>query len=127
MRLSLVGSLIDESADLPESLGFLAGGDDSVRGYRFESIGVTQNGETTVGKHAIVASVEYQHPIREGLALAAFVDMGDAFNSNVDLKKGAGLGLRWRLPFGALRLDLASALDLDGTPLRLHFSFGADL
>ncbi|HAU68834.1 MAG TPA: hypothetical protein DCW52_10625 [Gammaproteobacteria bacterium] len=127
MRLSLAGSLIDESADLPESLGFLAGGDDSVRGYRFESIGVTQNGETTVGKHAIVASVEYQHPIRDGLALAAFVDMGDAFNSNVDLKKGAGLGLRWRLPFGALRLDLASALDLEGNPLRLHFSFGADL
>ena len=127
MRLSLAGSWIDESADLPESLGFLAGGDDSVRGYRFESIGVSQNGEITVGKHAIVASMEYQHPIRDGLALAAFVDMGDAFNSNVDFKKGAGLGLRWRLPFGALRLDVASALDLEGDPLRLHFSFGADL
>jgi translocation and assembly module TamA len=127
LRMGLSGSLISESADLPESLGFLAGGDDSVRGYAFESIGVNRNGETTVGKHAVVGSIEYQHPIRDGLALATFVDIGDAFDNKADFKKGVGVGLRWRLPFGALRLDLASALDLEGDPLRLHFSFGTDL
>ena len=127
LRLRLAGSLIDDASKLPESLGFLAGGDDSVRGYSFESIGVERNGETTVGKKLIVISAEYQHPIREGLALATFIDAGDAFDGRADFKKGAGMGLRWRLPFGALRLDVASGLDLDGDPLRLHFSFGTDL
>lgn len=127
LRLQLAGSLIDEATELPESLGFLTGGDDSVRGYRFESIGVQRNGETEVGKHLVVASAEYEHPIRNAISVATFVDVGDAFNGSIDLKRGAGLGLRWRLPFGALRLDVASALDRDGDPLRLHFSFGTDL
>ncbi len=127
LRLSLGRSLISDPTDLPESLGFLTGGDDSVRGYAFETIGAERNGRTQVAKHAVVAGIEYQHPLRNGLALAAFVDTGDAFNASPSFKTGAGLGLRWRLPFGALRLDLASALDKEGDPLRLHFSFGTDL
>jgi translocation and assembly module TamA len=126
-RIKVGASLIDEAIDLPASLGFLAGGDDSVRGYKFESIGVQNNGITRVGKNLVVGSVEYQHPLRESFALATFVDIGDAFDSGIDLKKGVGVGLRWRLPFGALRLDLASALDREGDPVRLHFSFGTDL
>lgn len=127
LRLKLAGSLVDEALELPESLGFLAGGDDSIRGYAFESIGVVRNGELSVAKNLAVGSVEYEHPIKNGFALAAFVDAGDAFDSNPSYKTGAGLGLRWRLPFGALRLDAASALDRDGKPIRLHFSFGTDL
>jgi translocation and assembly module TamA len=126
-RIKLAGSLIDEAVRLPESLGFLAGGDDSIRGYRYESIGVERNGVTTVGKNLIVGSVEYQHPIKANFAWATFIDAGDVFDGNAQYKKGAGMGLRWRLPFGALRLDLASALDRPGDPVRLHFSFGTDL
>ena len=126
-RFKLGGTLIDDGADLPESIGFLAGGNDSVRGYRFESIGQERNGETNVAKNIVVASLEYQHPVRKDIYLATFLDIGDAFDSNPDYKKGAGVGLRWRLPFGALRFDVASALDLDGKPLRAHFSFGTDL
>ncbi len=126
-RLTLAGSVVDESALLPESLGFLTGGDETIRGYSFESIGALRNGETVTAKNLAVASVEYQHPIRNGLALATFIDIGDAFDNNADLKRGAGFGLRWRLPFGALRLDAASALDLEGRPWRLHFGFGTDL
>jgi translocation and assembly module TamA len=127
LRFTVAGSLIDEAIALPESLGFLAGGDDSIRGYSYESIGVERNGEISVGKNLVVASMEYQHPIKSGFALAGFIDAGDAFDSNPVYQRGAGLGIRWRLPFGALRLDLASALDREGQPLRLHFSFGTDL
>lgn len=127
LRFKLASSLIDDATDLPESLGFLAGGDDSIRGYKYESIGVERDGRTTIAKNLTVGSIEYQHPIRDGLSLAGFFDAGDAFDDNPDFKKGAGIGLRWRLPFGALRLDAASALDLDGDPIRLHFSFGTDL
>jgi translocation and assembly module TamA len=126
-RVKLAGSVIDEAVRLPESLGFLAGGDDSIRGYRYESIGVERNGVTTVGKNLIVGSIEYQHPIKSNFAWATFIDAGDVFDGNARYKKGAGMGLRWRLPFGALRLDLASALDRPGDPVRLHFSFGTDL
>lgn len=127
LRFKLAGSAIDEAVGLPESLGFLAGGDESVRGYRFESIGVSRNGEITVGKNLMVGSIEYEHPIKNGIGAAAFFDIGDAFDSNIDYKKGAGVGLRWRLPFGAMRLDAASALDEEGSPFRFHFSFGTDL
>lgn len=127
IRLKLATSIINESSRLPESLGFLAGGDDSVRGYRYESIGVARNNATVVGKNLIVGSVEYQYPIKSKTSLVTFFDLGDAFDNNADYKRGAGVGLRWRLPFGALRLDLASALDRDGDPVRLHFSFGTDL
>lgn len=127
LRFTLAGSLIDEDTALPESLGFLTGGDDSVRGYSYESIGVERNGDTTVGKNLVVGSFEYEHPIKNGFSLAGFIDAGDAFDSNPDYKRGAGVGIRWRLPFGALRLDAASALDREGQPFRLHFSFGTDL
>lgn len=127
LRFKLGASLIEETIDLPESLGFLGGGDDSIRGYKYESIGVTRSGVVNVGKNLNVASFEYEHPIKNGFSLAGFFDVGDAFDSSPDYKKGAGLGLRWRLPFGALRLDAASALDLEGEPWRLHFSFGTDL
>lgn len=127
LRLTVAGSLIDDAITLPESLGFLAGGDDSVRGYSYESIGVERNDEINVGKNLIVGSFEYEHPIKNGFALAGFIDVGDAFDSNPDYQRGAGLGIRWRLPFGALRFDVASALDLEGQPFRLHFSFGTDL
>ncbi|MFT6098886.1 MAG: translocation and assembly module TamA [Arenicella sp.] len=126
-RFKLASSLIDEAIKLPESLGFLAGGDDSIRGYKYESVGVNRNGEVTVAKNLLVGSIEYEHPIKNDISLAAFFDAGDAFDSNADYKKGVGVGLRWRLPFGSMRLDAASALDRDGNPLRLHFSFGTDL
>lgn len=127
LRFTLAGSIIDEAIALPESLGFLAGGDDSIRGYSYESIGVERNGETDVGKNLVVGSLEYEQPIKNGFSLAGFIDAGDAFDSNPDYKRGAGVGIRWSLPFGALRLDLASALDREGKPFRLHFSFGTDL
>lgn len=126
-RFKLASSLIDEATKLPESLGFLAGGDDSIRGYKYESVGVNRNGEVTVAKNLLVGSIEYEHPIKNDISLVAFFDAGDAFDSNADYKKGVGVGLRWRLPFGSMRLDAASALDRDGNPLRLHFSFGTDL
>lgn len=126
-RFKLAASVIDESTDLPESLGFLGGGDDSIRGYSFESLGVNRRGGVEVAKNLVVASLEYEHPISNGISVAAFVDAGDAFDSNADYKKGVGVGLRWRLPFGSVRLDAASALDKDGNPFRLHFSVGTDL
>ena len=58
-----------------------------------------------------------------------FYDSGAAYDSFSDLtmKQGAGVGVRWNAPFGQVRLDLANALSKGGNSWRIHFSVGADL
>ena len=127
-RLQLAGSIVQNAKTLPESLRFFAGGDNSVRGYAYESIGVlSASGDLKGGENRASMSIEYEYPLKNALAIAAFLDAGDAFDSNLNLKFGAGIGLRYRLPFGAFRVDLASGLDLEGRPLRVHLTFGTDL
>ena len=60
---------------------------------------------------------------------AAFFDIGNAFNDwdEMELKKGVGVGIRWYTIAGALRLDVAQALDLPGDPWRFHFTIGTAL
>ncbi|MDZ7644532.1 MAG: POTRA domain-containing protein [Woeseiaceae bacterium] len=49
--------------------------------------------------------------------------------TSVDLRAGrrAGFGLRWYTVAGAIRLDLARGLDIEGRPLRVHFTVGSPL
>ena len=120
---------VTDFSRLPPSLRMFTGGDNSVRGYKFDSLGPrNEEGQIVGGQNLFVASLEYEHPIRQNMALAAFIDVGDAFNSSsVKLNRGAGIGMRWALPFGALRIDLAAGLDRPGNPLRLHINLGPDL
>ena len=62
-------------------------------------------------------------------SLAAFYDVGNAFNkwSDPDLKQGVGVGIRWYSIAGAVRLDYAKALDLPDEPWQLHFTIGASV
>ena len=115
---------------LPTSLRFFTGGDASVRGYAFNSIGPTDDEGTVIGgKNLLVGSVEYEHRVWDGWSLAAFVDTGDAFDSgSPDLKTGVGVGLRWHSPVGPVRLDFASGLDRPpGDVFRFSFGIGPDL
>jgi len=126
-RVTLGQTLIDDGV-LPESFTYLAGGDFSVRGYSFESIGVTtSDGFVRGGENTVSASVELERTVWRELSVAAFIDAGDAYDDTLNLNVGAGVGLRWRLPFGAVRVDVAQAQDLPGKPSRVHFTFGADL
>ncbi|MDG4594467.1 MAG: autotransporter assembly complex protein TamA [Candidatus Contendobacter sp.] len=116
--------------NLPTSLRFFTGGDASVRGYAYNSIGPTDDEGTVIGgKNLLVGSVEYEHRVWDGWSLAAFVDSGDAFDgATPDMKTGVGLGLRWRSPVGPVRIDLASGLDRPpGDTFRFSFSIGPDL
>lgn len=129
-RFDLAGSYVTDFESLPVSLRFFAGGDHSVRGFTYQSLGPTDGGGDVVGgRHLLVGSVEYDFYLGPRFGLAAFSDVGNAFNSfsDYELHQGAGLGMRWRLPFGIIRLDLASAVSEDGKPWRLHLSIGPDL
>jgi len=115
--------------ELPPTIRFFAGGDQSVRGYEFRSLGpVDELGTVIGGDVLIVGSVEVDHFFLPKWGLAAFFDAGNAYSSSLDqhLKKGTGVGLRWRSPVGLLRIDGAVALD-DDDKFRVHFVIGPDL
>ena len=111
--------------ELPNLYRFKAGGSNSVRGYGFESLSNNNIGSNNV----VTASLEAEYRILEKWSLAAFFDTGNAFNDwgETRLKKGAGLGVRWYSIAGAVRVDLAQALDLEGKPWRIHFTIGVSL
>jgi translocation and assembly module TamA len=122
--------MTDEFAELPTSLRFFTGGDASVRGYGFNTIGPTDaDGAVIGGKNLLVGSLEYERRVWGDWSVAVFVDSGDAFDgASPELKTGAGLGLRWRSPVGPVRVDFASGLDRPpGDTFRFSLSIGPDL
>lgn len=113
--------------DIPASLRFFAGGDQSVRGYAYQSLGPeNDDGEVIGGKHLLVGSVELERAVGEKWGAALFFDAGNAFNSftNMRLQQGAGLGIRRYTPVGPVRLDLARQFGVDNPGYRIHLSIG---
>lgn len=122
-------TLTDDLNEMPKSLRFFAGGQNSVRGYDFESLGETNAaGDVIGGKHLLTTSVEYEYPLADKWSAAAFVDAGNAFDDwgSVDMKVGAGAGVRYKSPLGPIRADLASPKD-DPSDVHFYFSLGPDL
>lgn len=112
------------TADIPSDYLFRTGGDRTVRGYAYQSLGIRQGGAVTGGRALAVVGAEYTRWLTEDWGAAVFVDSGDAaatFNT-LQWRTGIGAGARWRSPVGPLNLDLAYGLD--GGKLRLHFSVG---
>ena len=129
-----IGATIENEdfAEVPLSLRFFAGGDNSIRGYDYESLGPRNaNGELIGGNRILEGSIEYEHPVRDAWAVALFVDAGNAFlERGLDARKGAGIGARWFSPIGPVRVDIAWPLDVLGNESRspqLHISLGPDL
>lgn len=120
---------VDKIAALPPSIRFFTGGDQSVRGYSYESISPKDQNNKLIGaQYMTAASVEYNYEFIEKWRLATFVDTGTATNDyKDDWKIGTGFGIRWVSPLGPLRLDLAWAISEPDTPWRIHFSMGPDI
>ena len=120
---------VNHFSRLPVSLRFYAGGDNSVRGFAYKSLGPeNEEGEVTGGRHMLTGSIEYEHPLKQNWGLAAFVDTGNAFNdfNEYELRTGVGIGLRFHSPIGPVRIDVAR--DIEGKKdVRLHLSMGPDL
>ena len=116
--------------DVPPSLRFFAGGDQSVRGYGYETLSPeNDNGVPVGGRYLLVGSGEYQYQFADKWRAALFVDHGNAINNLSDpLATGAGAGIRWISPVGPLRLDIAKGLNPEfGGDWRIHFSMGPEL
>lgn len=128
-RGSLGATLVESIDDLPPSLRFYAGGDQSIRGYGYKEIGTEDDSGTVVGgRYLIVGSIEAEKQFKEDWSGAVFWDVGNATDDpGLDFKQGVGAGVRYRLPFGQVRLDVACAVLEDELPVRLHLTVGADL
>jgi outer membrane protein insertion porin family len=102
---------------------FFMGGSDSLRGY---------DEDRFWGKNALLATVEYRHPIQKSFNAVAFVDYGGAWGGYTgiqgftqsrrpDFHLGFGVGVSFRTPLGPIRLDLG--FDEKGKS-RTHFLIG---
>ena len=119
------GAVLASTRDgIPSTLLFRTGGDTTVRGYAFESLGVDQGTSVVGGRYYAVGSIEAIRWIGESWGLAAFIDAGNAVDSlsNVRLALGYGVGARIRTPLGPFRLDIAYGQEVH--KVRLHFSVG---
>ena len=116
--------MVNGKNSAPEAFLFRAGGDQSVRGYAFQSLGVTEAGATVGGKLVATGSVEIVQWLTNQWGAAVFVDAGNAANTWADLKPvyGYGLGVRWKSPLGPIGADIAYGQEVDD--YRLHFNIG---
>lgn len=122
-------SLTSNFANIPTSLRFYAGGDQSIRGYAYRSVSPRNELDEPVGaRNLAVGSFEVDYLIKPNWRIATFIDSGNTFNDVREaFKVGVGFGFRWQTPIGPVRLDLASGLSDPGDRFRLHFTIGPDL
>ena len=131
-RGSVGATQVGDFDKLPPELRFFAGGDRSIRGYSYQTIGPENaNGLIVGGEDLIVGSAEYEYYFTRNWGIAVFTDAGDAFTgfSTYKTRIGSGLGLRWRSPVGMVRVDLGTPIhDPDGrSGVELHLTIGPDL
>jgi len=116
---------------------FQSGGANSVRGFRQNTLGpsivIAEARERIyVGGQAVsVFNQEVRFPIYKALHAGAYWDAGNVFARAkdfrfADLRHSVGAGLRFVLPFGAIRFDWAEVLNAhpEDETTRFHFSFG---
>jgi translocation and assembly module TamA len=119
------GAVLASSRDgVPSVLRFRTGGDTTVRGYEYQSLGVRLGDAIVGGRYYAIASAEVIRWIDETWGVAAFVDAGNAVDSfhDFDVAFGYGLGARLRTPIGPFRLDVAYGEQT--REWRIHFSVG---
>ena len=120
----------DDFYDVPYKLRFFAGGDQSLRGYDYESLSpLNDKGYLTGGQILAVGSAEYNYEFKPGFRGAFFTDVGNAYDKNfeADTKVGVGVGIRWASPVGVVRVDVAAGVTEEDIPVRLHFFIGSPL
>ncbi len=116
--------LSDDREGIPTAVKFRAGGDQSVRGYSYQSLGLRKGDAVIGGRYMATGSVEYQHYFWDDWGVALFVDAGNVADkwSDIDYAVGYGVGLRWKSPAGPVGVDLAYG-EKTGN-VHLHFTFG---
>lgn len=112
-----VGSIAGPARSrIPADLRFYAGGGGSIRGYPYQEVGPTENGNPVGGRSLFLVSGELRFKVTQTIGFVTFVDGGNAYTSSYPnfaepLRWGAGTGLRYYTPIGPARLDIALPLN----------------
>src|SRR5436190_7052322 len=132
---SLSGS--DIINDIPIDERFFNGGNTTVRSFAERDLGPHDGDNPIGGEFFTVFNVEYTFPIYGELQAAVFFDAGNLLPNSNDpfsnatasldnMRYAVGLGLRYKLPIGPIRLDYGYNPDQrpDEDSGAFHFSFG---
>jgi translocation and assembly module TamA len=128
-----VGSIVNGGSvgDIPAPQRFYAGGGGSVRGFGYQDVGPRFADNTPIGGLSLFeSSLELRHRLTEKWGVVGFIDAGSVgLRPNPDLTHlsvGAGVGVRYNLGFGPIRVDLATpvANRHGAAPLQIYVSIG---
>lgn len=111
--------------EIPQDFLFRAGGTNSLRGFDFLDLGVSDQGVIVGGRRVMIGSLEYTRWFGGGpFGAAVFTDIGDVSDnwSEFDPLQAVGFGIRYRTPAGPIAFDIAKAAD-QSRP-RIHFALG---
>lgn len=119
----------DSIKDVPSSMRFFTGGDQTIRGYEYESIAPKDDdGYLVGGQYLAVGSLEYRYPIADNWKVALFADAGNANDKiNVDVSTSIGVGVVWASPVGPIRLYTAKPFNDDKDNTFIHLMIGPEL
>lgn len=117
------GDGLEDTAELPFFKNFFAGGMNTVRAFRGNSLGYRDENDDPVGGNVkIVGNIDVVFPVpfypeAESVRMWLYSDIGNVYNTYVEdvdldtLRSSAGIGLTWISPFGILKFAY-------GVPLR---------
>ena len=123
LRLGLAKGFRD-TVELPLQRRFFAGGGRTIRGFELDTAGpLDENGEPLGGNAVFVMNLEYRFPVVSSFGAVVFFDYGSAFElvedmNFGDMRKTAGVGIRYHTPIGPLTLDWGYKLDRRFEPIR---------
>jgi translocation and assembly module TamA len=152
LRNEIGATVASRFSELPVVERFFAGGDNSVRGFAYNSLSPTQpfcktdqtgkpipdlvNGGCVIGgtvkvggKDVVTGTVEVIRDLPHNFGVATFFDYGNAFDrfGGTPLEYSVGVGFRVRLPVVTLGVDIAQPVSRAGASPRLHINFSPKL
>ncbi len=123
LRTELGTSRVDEATGLPASQRFFAGGDRSVRGFALNELSPRDEANNSIGgKHLATGTVEVVRDLPRNFGVAAFYDIGNAFDDfkEPQLEYSVGLGVRYNIAVASFGVDVAQPLSESGRNPRFH-------
>ncbi|MGO2292721.1 autotransporter assembly complex protein TamA [Pseudoalteromonas sp. AOP31-A2-14] len=129
LKANVGAMVVDDIENVPYSLRFYAGGDQSVRGFAYQSISPeNDDGDLIGGKYLLTSTIEYNYQFAQNWRAALFVDGGTATNDfSDDFEVGAGFGFRYLTPVGPVRIDHAWGLTKESKSTRLSITIGPEI
>lgn len=107
-----IGNIYSNDYDaLPPSWNFLTGGNTTIRGFEYNSIG-THDRSSSFNRFLFETTLEHQYSLFQNFFLINYLDLGKASYDFTlkDMFKSIGSGVIWESPVGIIELSVARRL-----------------